>query len=1123
MGLLKYLYERDLTGGGDKRITIPTWSQTANGTPYVSASEEIMDPATAYVHSKVEQAIDNHGNLQWRKQYNYWTGSATPVLARTYTYTYVTASNYTNLSIFNRLLMVTVQKLGGSVITLRTNTFDGTALTGLGSTPRQWDSTVSSYRANLTRSVTPGGVKNATYFTTGALSGSSDDSGHSASVSTSSATNYAEPSAITLGSLTSSFSWNGFLGLTQATGPNSSTSSYSYDSYGRPAQTNNITGQVLNTTYTNSPPTETTTTGTRWTKTTFDGLARHLKVETGYNTGSTPTTVFVVDTVYTPCACTPIGKTLKVSLPHAPGAGTIYWTEFVYDAIGRTIQVKQPNSSGTAVSSYLGNTVTSADAAGKWKTYESDALGNLTKVTEPNPAGGANLETTYTYSEVNQLLNVSMPRGGVTQTRTFVYSATTQRLTTVTNPENGTTNHYYNGDGTLAYKIDAKNQKISYDYDSLGRLIAVHRFPANSSTEDTTQLTNFQYDGNSVASGFSLNVAGRLGVATSRVSGTSGLTTFHEMYSYDSAGRVLKKRLRVSRNGVDVDSDIEYTFNAELLNTMQYSSVPMTYYYDSLRRPIRMTGPDGNGNTVDLVNNVTYNIAGRMTGYSSRNPNNYGNFDNHTFTYNERNELTQQKSMLAYNAGTLADIEYEHSATADNGQILSRKNNVTAEKVAYQYDALKRLTLATATHTGNGSTNWASTYTHDGFGNLLAKTPTAGSAPNLSVTVSGTTNQITSGGFSYDANGNMTSSGTFDIENRLKTAIGEEYGYLTDNKRIYKRDANGNEWIYLHDASGKRLVQYQIFTGGSGISLGAATTNVYFGSRPIYLNDAPVVLDRLGSVVNGGKDYFPYGEEKTVTANPAEKFASYMRDSTGLDYANQRYFASATGRFLSPDPLASSADIADPLSLNRYSYVKADPVGQVDPGGLNACGAEYSFDACFGFGGPMWHGYMEWESPYGCWLSINTFSGSAVNDLMFGPCGGFVMPGTALYMAAMEADRIAATNEARKKYTDKCYEELIAPILDATKRANDRVKEKAQVDREAAATALALGIASAQTQTLIKKTYALAIVIIAYGAAMDRIAKNEKIDYAYNNAELLLAGAKILQDCIAKGNAKYPK
>ena len=320
-----------------------------------------------------------------------------------------------------------------------------------------------------------------------------------------------------------------------------------------------------------------------------------------------------------------------------------------------------------------------------------------------------------------------------------------------TNPENGTTTHFYNADGTLDYKTDAKGQKITYTYDSLHRVTAVRRY-TNSTTEDTAQRTDFEYDGNSVASGFSQNVSGRLGVATSRVDGTAGLTTFHEMYSYDAAGRVLKKRLRVSRNYHTVDKDLEYTYTGALLNTMKYpdSSTPYTYAYDNMLRPNGMTGPSVLDTTIDVVKNVSYNVAGRMTAYSSLS----AEYDpgcgeqwcieqtylGHAFTFNERNELTRQQS------GSVADISYEYSATADNGQILSRTNGISHEKVSYQYDALKRLVAASAVSTTNQATTWASTYGYDGFGNLLSKTPTAGSAPSLSVTVNGATNRINSGG-----------------------------------------------------------------------------------------------------------------------------------------------------------------------------------------------------------------------------------------------------------------------------------------------------------------------------------------------------------------------------------------
>ena len=100
-----------------------------------------------------------------------------------------------------------------------------------------------------------------------------------------------------------------------------------------------------------------------------------------------------------------------------------------------------------------------------------------------------------------------------------------------------------------------------------------------------------------------------------------------------------------------------------------------------------------------------------------------------------------------------------------------------------------------------------------------------------------------------------------------------------------------------------------------------------------------VKVDRLGSVRNGGpgnlgyQAQYPYGVEYTTTANDREKYATYTRDSvTGLDYAMNRYYASQWGRFLSPDPRGGR--ISDPRSLNRYGYVRDDPVNRNDPSGL---------------------------------------------------------------------------------------------------------------------------------------------------------------------------------------------
>ncbi|MBI3473197.1 MAG: hypothetical protein HY013_17720, partial [Candidatus Solibacter usitatus] len=98
------------------------------------------------------------------------------------------------------------------------------------------------------------------------------------------------PSAVTAAGLTNSFSYNGWLGVTGATGANNETVSVSYDSYTRPSSTTSPYGAVTNYTYTESPPTKTATTNGKWVKTTMDGLGRTIKTETGNST----TTVSVV-------------------------------------------------------------------------------------------------------------------------------------------------------------------------------------------------------------------------------------------------------------------------------------------------------------------------------------------------------------------------------------------------------------------------------------------------------------------------------------------------------------------------------------------------------------------------------------------------------------------------------------------------------------------------------------------------------------------------------------------------------------------------------------------------------------------------------------------------------------
>jgi RHS repeat-associated protein len=83
--------------------------------------------------------------------------------------------------------------------------------------------------------------------------------------------------------------------------------------------------------------------------------------------------------------------------------------------------------------------------------------------------------------------------------------------------------------------------------------------------------------------------------------------------------------------------------------------------------------------------------------------------------------------------------------------------------------------------------------------------------------------------------------------------------------------------------------------------------------------------------------YLPYGQERAVAGGSSTspnhyKFTGKERDpESGLDYFGARYYASALGRFLSPDegPLREE----DPQSLNRLAYVRNNPTRYVDEHG----------------------------------------------------------------------------------------------------------------------------------------------------------------------------------------------
>jgi RHS repeat-associated protein len=109
-----------------------------------------------------------------------------------------------------------------------------------------------------------------------------------------------------------------------------------------------------------------------------------------------------------------------------------------------------------------------------------------------------------------------------------------------------------------------------------------------------------------------------------------------------------------------------------------------------------------------------------------------------------------------------------------------------------------------------------------------------------------------------------------------------------------------------------------------------------------------MIFDQTGTLAGTKRhDYLPFGEELSAGIGGRtsaqgydaadglrQKFTSKERDNeTGLDYFLARYYSSTQGRFTSPDLAAGRR--GNPQTLNRYSYVKNNPLKFTDPFGYS--------------------------------------------------------------------------------------------------------------------------------------------------------------------------------------------
>jgi RHS repeat-associated protein len=756
-------------------------------------------------------------------------------------------------------------------------------------------------------------------------------------------TAYSQPDWVRSGpesglNLQTNYQYNYFTGLVEReTNPDGLPTSYEYDSVLRLKKvTNEATDAVAETLFQDDNGNDLLThvskaiyddrgelkiiTAKQW----FNGLGQVIQAGTG--TGDAPDSYDMTATVYDAW-----GRVAKQSNPYlgdasgAPQASvTQYWTTNTYDELSRVTKVELPDhqfirtdyNGGTATG---GATVIATDTVGRKRKSEVDGLGRLVKVTEQNPANG-NLEweTSYSYDALDNLTQVN--QGG--QLRTFAYDAKGRLISEIL-PEAGTTTYTYTDFDAVKTRRDAREVVTTYTYGELNLLTGVSYNTASAAGVAATATVSFTYKSAS---------PGKVQIET--VTDGAG----NESYSYDSFGR-LQSCTRVID---EISYEKRYEYNsANQMTLMTYpSGRRVKVAHDARGRLSALQRVDASGAAQEsYLSEINYRTDGLISSQK------LGNGATESFGYsNDRLQLTSQT--VTKGGNTLLSLSYGYGASAgqmgsgstpgDSGQIVSVSGAVNGQgrNQAFTYDNVGRLVAAT----GWGA--WARRHDYDRYGNRTAVWDAAPGGNQLQNTVIGQsagmkTNRIASvngTAFSHDASGNVTWDGartyTYDAENRIVSVSGpvsESYGYDAGNRRV-KKEAGGMVTHYIREGN-QVIAEYE----RGGTATPARGTRYYHRDRL----STRVITDGAGAVV-GTTDQAPFGEEMGVSGEGEKhKFTNYERDNTGLDYAVNRHYDPRQGRFNQADPLGMGASsLADPQSLNLYSYVQNDPVNATDPAGL---------------------------------------------------------------------------------------------------------------------------------------------------------------------------------------------
>ena len=614
-----------------------------------------------------------------------------------------------------------------------------------------------------------------------------------------------------------------------------------------------------------------------------------------------------------------------------------------------------------------------ADASGK-PALIRDALGN---------------ERVTTYDSLGRPVSLVRYAGSAVSPHENIPSTTSYdprgRITEETDPAFGERKHAYlptgetfriSQESTLASPYGVAG--VQYNYGALGRQTGKYTFELQGSSYVHKQGAAFSYDEPWQGSSSYPYTLAKLSAEASWEGSSTGIVTTVS-YGYDIDGNLVRRDQVFPGGPSGTNSELmTYGNDSRLLTTTISSPLLLGYAGNSV---VANSTSDVLGRLTQLddgAGNIYFQAtgaAGQSAGYDALGRHPDLRFDNnhlqdaHSFSVNSNLVVTHSVSRSLGSSWT-NDILAFQSPQYQGTKLLGYTDAVAGTTFGYAYDQDGWLNSAAAS---GGSTAISQSF-QEGYGhtrpsggqldNIQSVTEMIGGQSKLT-TYSYTPNTENAQSLSYSGEATGTDALTYDSTSRgLVTAFQTgAFAYDGENRLIQIRsnstgaseetlsydaessltrrvfpsaDGNSNARYYVGSfltivqQGGATWAYAHVHAGGARVaslwSNGASTGGIYYQ------------YDRLGSVISttvaGGAlgvryRYGTYGVAQVVDGVPGMGTASELgytgglRLSEGLIHLQARAYSPALRRFVQPDN----------VDYSRYSYVRGDPIGYVDPTG----------------------------------------------------------------------------------------------------------------------------------------------------------------------------------------------